>query len=272
MPTMHKLITGIIRHSPRLRRAGNRLLYQYLARLDEKSGRVRLMNYGYLSLNGDGPLMPLEPEHESDRQCLQLYHKVASAVDLTDKDVLEVGSGRGGGAHYVSRALKPATYTGVDYSERAVEFCNNRYDAEGLRFVHGDAENLPLEAESFDAAINVESSHCYGYMSRFLGEVHRVLRPGGALLWTDFRSPDHLDGLYADFEAAGFTVEEEEVITPNILASLATLTDRNIALIDEGVPPFARNFFYAFAGVEGAGMQSRFANDELVYLRAVLRK
>ena len=35
----------------------------------------------------------------------QLYHYVAAAVDLDGKKVLEVGSGRGGGANYVTRVL-----------------------------------------------------------------------------------------------------------------------------------------------------------------------
>ncbi|SVD50227.1 uncharacterized protein METZ01_LOCUS403081 [marine metagenome] len=35
----------------------------------------------------------------------QLYHYVAASVDLDGKKVLEVGSGRGGGANYVTRVL-----------------------------------------------------------------------------------------------------------------------------------------------------------------------
>ena len=46
-------------------------------------------------------------------------------------DVLEVGSGRGGGADYVKRCLKPRTMTGVDFSKNAVAFSNRRYAAEG---------------------------------------------------------------------------------------------------------------------------------------------
>ena len=36
----------------------------------------------------------------------QLYHYVAAAVDLDGEKVLEVGSGRGGGASYVARLLQ----------------------------------------------------------------------------------------------------------------------------------------------------------------------
>jgi ubiquinone/menaquinone biosynthesis C-methylase UbiE len=49
----------------------------------------------------------------------------------------------------------------------------------GLDFVHGDAESLPFSDGSFDAVINVEASHAYPRLTRFLEEVVRVLRPGG---------------------------------------------------------------------------------------------
>jgi fatty-acid O-methyltransferase len=57
----------------------------------------------------------------------------------------------------------------------------------GLDFVQGDAQNLHFPDQSFDAVINVEGSHIYPNFERFLGEVARVLRPGGHFLYADFR-------------------------------------------------------------------------------------
>jgi ubiquinone/menaquinone biosynthesis C-methylase UbiE len=56
-----------------------------------------------------------------------------------------------------------------------------------LDFVRGDAQNLHFPDQSFDAVINVEASHIYPNLERFLGEVARVLRPGGHFLYADFR-------------------------------------------------------------------------------------
>jgi ubiquinone/menaquinone biosynthesis C-methylase UbiE len=53
--------------------------------------------------------------------------------------------------------------------------------------VQGDAENLPFDDESFDAVINIEASHLYPQLPRFLAEVARVLRPGGHFLYADLR-------------------------------------------------------------------------------------
>ena len=63
------------------------------------------MNYGWASLDPTASALTLRPEDEPNRYCIQLYHRVASVVDLCGSDVLEVGCGRGRGASYVMRYL-----------------------------------------------------------------------------------------------------------------------------------------------------------------------
>ena len=121
---------------------------------------------------------------------IQLYHQTATQVDLSGKDVLEVSCGHGGGASYLTRTLHPASYTALDFNAAGIDFCQKRHDLPGLKFVQGDAQNLPFPDESFDAVINVEASHIYPNFERFLGEVARVLRPGGHFLYADFRNRD----------------------------------------------------------------------------------
>src|SRR4051794_21293817 len=89
--------------------------YQFLA-ARYRDHRWTFMNYGYRWPAGARAALVLAPEDESDRSCIQLYDLVASAVPLQGRDVLEVGSGRGGGASYVARYLKPRRMVAVDLS------------------------------------------------------------------------------------------------------------------------------------------------------------
>lgn len=141
-------------------------------------------NYGYEQDPALG--IPLDAADEPHRYFIQLYHQAATQVDLAGKKVLEASCGHGGGASYLMRTLKPASYTGLDLNPAGIEFCQNRHHLPGLEFVHGDAQNLPFDDESFDAVLNVEASHLYPDVPRFLAEVARVLRPGGSFLYTDF--------------------------------------------------------------------------------------
>src|SRR5689334_9089238 len=81
-----------------------RALYGVLARA-RRAEDWTFMNYGYAL--GDGKTVELEPADEPDRHCIQLYHHVASGANLEGARVVEVGSGRGGGASFVKRYLRP---------------------------------------------------------------------------------------------------------------------------------------------------------------------
>jgi SAM-dependent methyltransferase len=158
--------------------------YSYLTR--RLTEDALFFNWSY---EEDPPMgLPLDAGDEPNRYPIQLYHSTATQNGgLAGTRVLEVGCGRGGGGSYLTRALTPASYVGLDLDTASIEFCRCRHPIPGLKFVRGDAENLPFPLEAFDAVINVESSHCYPYFDRFLAEVARVLRPGGMLLYADLR-------------------------------------------------------------------------------------
>ena len=229
------------------------------------------MNYGYIPSPDASPLT-LDADDEPDRYCIQLYDFVAGACDLAGKHVVEVGSGRGGGASFVKRYLRPAALIGVDFSATAVEFCRHRYRVEGLSFQKGNAEALPFEADSVDAIVNVESSHCYGSIPAFLSEVHRVLKPGGVFLYADLHDSAILETWRAQLLQSGLHLAMETNITPNVLAALDLDHDRKSALIRRLIPRPLLNSFGNFAGLRGSSIYEGFRTGRLTYRAFRLEK
>jgi ubiquinone/menaquinone biosynthesis C-methylase UbiE len=86
--------------------------------------------------------------------------------------------------------LAPRPYQGIDLCAKAVSFCQLQHARQGLKFSQGNAEALKCPDQSFDVVINLESSHGYPQMPKFLKEARRVLRPQGYLLLADFRGRD----------------------------------------------------------------------------------
>jgi ubiquinone/menaquinone biosynthesis C-methylase UbiE len=237
----------------------------------DSENAANFMNYGYESLNGD-PRLVLKDEDEIDRYCIQLYDHVVKREDLKDKHVLEVGSGRGGGASYITRYHKPRSYTGMDISESSIDFCNNYYDVEGLSFAHGIAEKIPFADKSFDFVVNVESARCYNDMQAFFNEVHRVLRDDGKLLLADMIYPRELEEFRARLDRSAFKVVHETNISMNVVAALEKDSERREYLIDTKAPKFLRKSFKTFAGTVGTSRYNNFAEGVFQYWSFVLEK
>ncbi len=226
--------------------------------------RWTFMNYGYSPRPAALPLA-LAAEDESDRNCIQLYQLVASAVDLAGSDVLEIGCGRGGGTSYVARYLHPGQMIGVDFSWRAVAFCRKHHTTAGLSFVKGNAERVSFPDASFDVVLNIESSHCYGNPIAFYSEVQRVLRPGGHFLYADFRSREELAPWRAQLLASGLRLISEHDITPGVVAALDDDDGRKRQLIDQVVDRPLRRIFRQFAALRGTPLYDEFRTGAVSY-------
>lgn len=236
--------------------------YQFLSRLLTRDD-VLFLNYGY---EEDPPMaLPLAATDEPDRYPIQLYHRTANQVDLVGKDVLEVSCGHGGGASYLVRTLRPASYVGLDLNTVGIEFCRKRHRLPGLDFVPGNAESLPFPGRSFDAVINVEAAINYQNPPLFFAEVARVLRPGGHFLYADMRYADAT----ADWEAelAGIPLRRvsQRAINAEVMRGLEK--NRFLDQITRRLPDiaFLRGIANDYAGGPGSLLYRRLESGEASY-------
>lgn len=262
------LVRRMLGSMPSLKRALWQAGYQAIARRYPGPDFL-FMNYGYEMAGERGP--DLAPEDEPHRLFIQLYHRVVRSVDLRGRDVLEVGSGRGGGASYLWRYHGPRRVVGLDFAARAVALAQAAA-ASGPTFVAADAEAIPFREASFDAVVNVESSACYPSMARFLAEVRRVLKTGGHLLFADFRTDRSIATLRTELAGSGLALLAADDITRAVLAALGLDSDRRDALIRATVPPGLRRLAAMFAGVRGFPAYQWLESGRGVYLACVLRK
>lgn len=244
--------------------------YPLMTRRLKQNEDVVFLNWGY---EEDPPMgLPLDDSEEPNRYSIQLYHRTATQADLTGKKVLEVSCGHGGGASYLTRTLRPASYTGLDFNAAGIAFCQQRHNLPGLDFVHGDAENLPFGDESFDAIVNVEASHIYPHFERFIGEVARVLRPGGHFLYADFRNRDNFPAWKAGLAGSGMSQVGGEVINEQVLRGLQLNSARSNELINRHLPAFVRRFGREFAVVDGSWFYRDLERGEIDYRAYCLTK
>lgn len=239
--------------------------YTFINRSDT-DGALHFMNYGF---QGEDPV-PLLDADEAERFPIQLYHETASGADLKGRDLLEVGCGRGGGLSYLHRYLEPASARGVDLNAQAIAFCSASYP--DIAFQVMDAQQLDFPDASFDAVINVESSHRYPDFAAFVAEVHRVLRPGGHFLFADFRYAGMVTPMREDIAAAGFRTVRSQVINDQVLAALRADAERRVGLIRKYLPRGFRGAALEFAGTPGTRLYRSFERQRRVYVCMALVK
>lgn len=190
--------------------------------------------------------------------------ELAERMELApESHVLDIGSGLGGPARTLAETYR-CRVTGIDLTRG---FCDAAAEISAwlglsgkLRFVHGDATELPFEPDSFDAAMtihvamNIPAKHAlYASAKRSLKPgrifaVYDVLKgEGGSVLFpvpwarepsiSHLATPNEMRRLLAE---AGFDVVDEIDSTDRSLAWFEEMTAR---MAQSGPPPVSFQMF-----------------------------
>ena len=111
--------------------------------------------------------------------------RILAALDLkTGTQVLDVGSGPGHQAYEIAQVIgSDGRIEGVDSAEGSVE--TGRRRCAGLQnasFTLGDVYNLAYDDGTFDTAMSSQVFEYLDDVPKALGEMFRVLKPGGRVL------------------------------------------------------------------------------------------
>jgi SAM-dependent methyltransferase len=200
---------------------GWRSFYDLLSRRLENVGLADVsffLNYGYVPTDSNNESSFIIREGTFNANSVRLVLEVIGSLDLNDCTIVEIGCGRGGNSALVAEKFD-AQVIGIDMSPEAITFCRRRHISPSTDFRVGNALDIPLDDASCDAVINVESSHSYGNLPKFLSQVRRICRSGGWFLHTDFLSPEDWDYVRMRLKALDFSTESDRDITANVLAS-----------------------------------------------------
>lgn len=128
-------------------------------------------------------------------------HRMTDAVTApaaigADDRVVDAGCGFGAAAVHLA-GKHGCKVTGVNINRRQLEVARAKAAEAGLRnrvdFRYADCSRcLPFADVSIDVVVNMESACYYSDRPRFLGEVARILKPGGRFVTEDFMTPDEV--------------------------------------------------------------------------------
>ena len=142
-------------------------------------------------------------------------------LPLGDRRVLDVGAGNGAElAWFRELGAADANLVGIDLLPERVEVARRSFPQ--VEFHFGNAEQLPFPDAGFDLVVTYTlfSSILDADMSAGVAsEIQRVMRPGGGLLWYDFRydSP-------ANRDVRGVSAGRVRTLFPGLEGRLIALT------------------------------------------------
>jgi SAM-dependent methyltransferase/uncharacterized coiled-coil DUF342 family protein len=145
-----------------------------------------------------------------------------------DKDVLDVASGEGYGTALLAQVARSAV--GLEIAPEAVDHANGAYRTNNLSFVVGDARSLPSPEATFDVVTSFETIEHFAEQGLFLGEIRRVLRPGGLLI---ISTPDRdnyspIESTANPFHVRELAREEFDTLLRSYFAEVSVVLQRPI--------------------------------------------
>ncbi len=115
--------------------------------------------------------------------------------------IADMGSGSGSGTFDLARLYENLEVVGIDINPKTVEYSNNKYKAENLKYIVGDIAEKVLENNSLEGILNSSVLHHVtsfnGYdkqqIVKTLKNQTAQLKQGGVLIIRDFVVPDNAD-------------------------------------------------------------------------------
>ncbi len=158
--------------------------------------------------------------HQREKKLLELLD-CYGMNPLKDKRILDVGCGSG---NWLRELLKygamPENLYGIDLLEERVAI--GKRLSPNIHMEQGNAEHLDFPDKAFDIVLQstvFTSVHDAGMKKKIAGEMFRVLKDNGIILWYDFRynNPRNLD-------VKGVKKGEVKMLFPDCLYDFNTVT------------------------------------------------
>jgi ubiquinone/menaquinone biosynthesis C-methylase UbiE len=122
-----------------------------------------------------------------DRRAAETEARLARLLTVSGNEVaLDVGTGAG--AIAIGLAPLVQEVIGIDVVPELLAEANKRAP-ENVRFIEGDARELPFPSDSFDLVSTARTLHHVERPEIVLSEMSRVLKPGGTMLVIDQLAP-----------------------------------------------------------------------------------
>ncbi len=223
------------------------------------------MNYGYI----DTAECEIKDIEETPRNMYRYIATNNNQERLYNKNLLEIGCGKGVGGLFLKKETKLENYVGIDLSDEHIKIAKEKFNFNNSTFLQGDAENLPIGEEIFDYVLNIESSHQYPTVDKFYKEVKRVLKEDGKFMYADFFDDNEVEKCEEAALNAGLKMQYKNHITENVRWALEKTNKIKIEKIESQIPKRFHPFIKEWAGTVDSPLYKMLKEGKRHYIHYV---
>lgn len=162
-------------------------------------------------------LAPVDEFHTRGKESTM---EIANFAQLqSHHNVLDVGCGLGGSARYIANEYG-CSVTGIDLTDEYVDVANRLTEfvklQEKVSFRQGSAIDLPFDSGIFDVVWTEHTQMNISDKEKFYGELSRVLKPGGRLVFHDIFGTEinpYYPTPWAEYGELSFLLTQDEAKT-----------------------------------------------------------
>ncbi len=224
--------------------------------------RIRFLNIGLSPTHVQGP-------QAEQKQVYQAAVDFAgTSAPLTGR-CLEICAGFGAGISLLER-YGSWHVEGIDGSPVATTFARLR----GLDVKRSSLEAMPYDSNQFDHIVGIECLVCLSKPEVGLGEIARVLKPGGVATIAEFRKgriTDARELLEQRASTAGLSMMKFQDMSGAARQSVIATAQRRKRWV-RGVPPPFRSWASEYASLPGSTKYAQWETGKRCYYLACLQK
>eukprot|EP01083_Nonionella_stella_P019046 52955_1 len=136
-----------------------------------------------------------------------------------------------------------------------------------------DLEKNVYCSGTFDAVINIESSHCYSAFDKFVAETYRVLNKNGRFNIADFRTSEQWKEIECMFQRSKqWKIVAVEDITKPLTKATRYTEEYHMSLVKKNTPFFLHGLMQNFILGQDSYLYQAFANGNSSYKVIRLQK
>ncbi|SOD19523.1 SAM-dependent methyltransferase [Nitrosomonas ureae] len=238
-------------------------IYRGFRLISKKYGvRISTNNYGYY---------PTQLEAD-DKYQLQLYDEYVNLLHSENSEqVLEIGSGAGGGLMHMQSRLPKSNFTGLDRCKEALKTCKYFFGEQQNNIkLYNSIQDIYADGRKFNAVMSVETGIYKN--PHIFDDVHNLLRDKGIFIYYDNVNFGKLDRIVKTIESRGFKIDLMRDITENVFKACEHDTPRRLEIVKKYLPKLLRPFSKEILRYMYVKDTSRYHNYSIGKKRAFMLK